>query len=343
MRTLIAFCAICLALAATAAWLAWSLPAAFVRPSPLGTAANASAAPCADPPPAPDVPAEPLPGPAASPGDPAPSPKPATAYSPGEVRFPDPPERRAAHHRLKRALDTLSADPDHPPALADAAAALADLKLWPAAVELLDRLVKLEPGDPAARGRYAAALMQVRRFSDALAQWKVLVEWDPADERAWFNLAVVHQALGHLAEARQAWGRVIELSPSPAAFSRRGEVLLDLHEWDAAAADFERVLAVEPADEAATLNLSLARWRGGQVEAARALLDARLAAEPCDVRALNRLAEMAWEVAQDAAATPAARCAAAGAAAERWRSSLACRGDQPEVRDLLAAAESAAR
>ena len=255
--------------------------------------------------------------------------------SQANVHWATEPAAEDARQRLVEAARVLSAQPDDPAALRDLAGALVALRRWDEAANAMTRLVELEPDDVSLRFEQATVLIQVRRWIDALAALKVVVARTPDDTRAWFNLALCHQAAGHLAEARAAWDRTLALQPSPAAWARRGEVLLDLHDWPAAAADFERVLEQEPDAADATLNLSLALWKLGQTGTARDRLIHFLEGHPRYVPALNRLAEIAWSDCQSATGDWRTSCAEAAA----WcRRSLECDPQQPEIQELLDAA-----
>lgn len=280
-------------------------------------------------------------------GDPVPSPDDDTlagdAATPApmnavtsDVRWAGEPERRRAEERLAAARAVLADDPDHPQALRDACAALATLHRWGEVADLLARLRRLDPENDALTFEHAVALMRQRRWMEGLPLLKQLVERHPDDRRAWFNLAVSHQAVGHLADARNAWDHVITLRSDPAALARRGEVLLDLREWAAAAADFQAVVAAQPESADAGLNLALAWWRGGRLSEARDLLRSFHERHPRHVSILNRLAEMAWAACQSDPAQHGPDCHEAVA---WWRQSLEIDPDQPAVRAQLETAE----
>ena len=166
-----------------------------------------------------------------------------------------------------------------------------------------------------------------------------MVEQQPHSARAWYNLAIAHQALGHLHDSRATWDRVIELAPeSPGAYAHRGEILLDLHAWSDAAADFRVVLQLEPGAVDAALNLSLALGKLGQLEQARAVLLPILAQHPQHVPLLNRSAQVAWRLYQ---ADPVASEALANEAANCCRRSLAIDAAQPEIEALLRTSRAA--
>ncbi len=225
-----------------------------------------------------------------------------------DVRWAADPRRRELLQQLERAAETLRSDPYHAAALRDAAAAAASLGYWTAAADCLQRLLELEPQDGELRFQLAAVLIRLRRFVEAIPLLQELVSEQTDNGRAWFNLAVAHQALGHLSEARAAWDRAVELHPGDIeTLAHRGEVLLDLHEWAPAAADFSAALKLDPNSTDCTLNLALAWQRMGRRGEARALLLDLLARRPRNVPALRRLVDICREELEVNPADPSAR------------------------------------
>ena len=260
------------------------------------------------------------------------SPEPTTAAAtPAQsaVKWAGGPANHPAARRLTLALETLRTDPEHPTALRDLAAALAELGRWSEVADVLTRLREQSPDDLELRFALATALMQARRWVATITELRVVVAAQPEHDRAWFNLAVAQQAVGHLADARAAWDRVLTLKPSADAHARRGEVLLDLHEWAAAADDFAAVLREQPDAEDAVLNRALALVQiDGHAQASRELV-AFATSHACCVAVLNRLGELAWTAYK---ASPEEQTAEREEALRRWRESLACDPTQADIR-----------
>jgi lipoprotein NlpI len=126
---------------------------------------------------------------------------------------------------------------------------------------------------------------------------------------------------------------VIALRPDAEALARRGEILLDLQDYAAAAADFEAVLQNTPDADDAVLNLALALEHLGRVADAQRRLVDFVQQHPRHIPALNRLSRLASEQCHAAAAAHATACAEA---ADWCRRSLAINPDQPEVQARLA-------
>jgi tetratricopeptide (TPR) repeat protein len=261
------------------------------------------------------------------------------ASSDASVHWPEDPQQADVLRRLDAARAALRDDPDHERALHDELAALAELNRWPEAAQTLARLQRLRPDDLDVAFDYAAVLLRLHRSVEAVALLNEVVARQPEHARAWFNLAVAHQSLGHLEEARRAWNQAITLKPTLPAYAQRGTVLLDLHEWAAAAADFETVLKQQPDAADATLNLSLALWRSGRGEEARERLRTLLERHPDHIPALNRLAEMAWGAYQ---ASPAGDAVLRDEAFDCWRRSLRADATQSEIQARLAEAQAPA-
>jgi len=251
------------------------------------------------------------------------------------VRWAADPVEQADRRRLEAARAALRSDPDHPAALRDELAALVGLRRWEEAVNTATRLVSLTPGDDELRFELGALQIKARRWTEAIATLRDWVARHPAEPRGWFNLAVAHQAAGHLADARATWDRCMALAPSVEARARRGEVLLDVEDWAAAADDFAAACAEQGSSPELTLNLALALWKLGRTGEARTRLLALLAEHPRHVPTLNRLAEMAWAACVAAAPDERQPCEEA---AEWCRRSLECDPTQPEIEALRAAA-----
>ncbi|TWT40604.1 Tetratricopeptide repeat protein [Phycisphaerae bacterium RAS1] len=212
-------------------------------------------------------------------------------------------------------------------ALADAIAR-SDLEQ---AVDFATEQAVRRPDDAAAGFERAALLMRCRRFADADAVLRRVLELDPAHDRARFDLAIACQVRGQLGEARDLWNRFLAAHPDDAeARAHRGEALLDLHDWGAAAADFAWLARRDPADAAAALNLSLALEQLGRGAEAIAVLTQRIERRPSDVRLMNRLATLEWS---DSGGDQ--HSAAARRAAEWCRRSLALVPGQPAIVELL--------
>lgn len=347
MKLLAAFIAVCALLVGVVAWFIFGslefgpTEAPVVRPVASRPARGPN--PLEKPAPAPlpeeekssDERASPAMAPDASAAATLPAPVVAPPASQATVRWATDPREESDARRLEAARAALRTDPDHPAALRDELAALVALRRWDEGVRTAARLVNLTPGDDELRFELGALQIKARRWTEAIATLRDWVARRPEEARGWFNLAVAHQAAGHLADARAAWDRCVALDPSPEARARRGEVLLDLGDWAAAAADFTAACAEPGSTPDATLNLALALWKLGRTDEARTRLLALLEGNPRHVPTLNRLAEMAWAACVAAAPDERQPC---DEAAEWCRRSLECDPAQAEIGALRAAA-----
>jgi predicted Zn-dependent protease len=256
-------------------------------------------------------------------------PTPTTTSAP--VRWADD-DQRAAKRRFAELRESLIADPHNPGALRAALQLARQLEWHNEACDLLARLVRLRPEDVELRFELATQLMRLERWLEAIPQLRSVVEAQPENARAWYNLAVAHQALGHLRDARATWNRVIELMPeNPDAYAHRGEILLDLHACEQAAADFEASLRLEPGSLDTTMNLALVLTRLGRPEEARRRLLPLLARHPAHAPLLNRLAEVSWTLYE---MDPTAYRSLARETAEYCARSLAINDNQPDIKTL---------
>lgn len=177
-------------------------------------------------------------------------------------------EASELRRRLRDARAALQSDPFSAGALRELANASAAAGHWSVAVQALERLRFVLPEDDEVRFDLGAALLRSKRWLAATEVFDELTTRRPQDARVWFNLAIARQEVGHLQAARAAWDATIQLAPTAEALARRGELLSDLGLWEQAVADFEAVLAREPAAVEAELNLAHALAESGAVEAA---------------------------------------------------------------------------
>jgi tetratricopeptide (TPR) repeat protein len=146
-------------------------------------------------------------------------------------------------------------------------------------------------------------------YGAAEATYAHLAERTPDEPRAWYFLAIVRDSLGRPDEALEAMSRAIELEESYApSHWRRGEWWLDRGDLAAAEADFERAIALAPADPAARQGMARVFLERGEGARAAELLESVVAADPEDpyghlllgnaYRQLGRMEEAATELQQ---------------------------------------------
>lgn len=119
----------------------------------------------------------------------------------------------------------------------------------------------------------------------------------PADPQAFYLLAEASEKRGHFEPARRALLDYIALAGEDLDGRRRaslatrvGDLSMQLSDYPLALAYYERAAPSMTADADFTLKLAEARWRAGDVVAARAMVDKVLEKDPTDAsaRALRR-------------------------------------------------------
>lgn len=119
-------------------------------------------------------------------------------------------------------------------------------------------------GRDAATSALGRIMFRAQRYPEALSAFKRLAEWRPGDDNAKRNLASIYQAAGHedsaqviLAELGIAVTPTVDTTSAPFLINR-GAGKYREGQFQAAAADFEKAVAVDPANRVALVNLALA-------------------------------------------------------------------------------------
>jgi tetratricopeptide (TPR) repeat protein len=249
------------------------------------------------------------------------------------VRWAADPARAADEQALGRARQALADEPYSASALRDELAALRRLERWDETVATLEKLIELAPDDPELPFERAGLRLRQRRWVEAAASYREVVARQPQRVAAWFNLAVACHGARRLNDARQAWDRVLALRPADTrARAQRAETLLDLREYAAAADDLRIVLAEQPDDVGAALNLALALERDQQTADALHVIETARGRRPRDVRLLNRAGELCWTLYET---DPDGRSELRAAAQRCWRMSLEIDPGQRDVAQRL--------
>lgn len=158
----------------------------------------------------------------------------------------------------------------------------------------LTEQVEIEPDNLDLRFQLATLQMRLRLWALAIQELEPVVAARPHDLASRFNLAIACQAAGRLAAARAHWDQVLAIAPDHVeARAYRGEVLLDLSAWDAAASDFAAVSQARPDDAGVALNRAFALQSAGRLQDAATCLDELLARHPRNVAALVRASRLA--------------------------------------------------
>ena len=86
-----------------------------------------------------------------------------------------------------------------------------------------------------------------RELPQALALCSRAIELDPAYAFGWYQRAAIHHDMGDKARALSDLNRAVELEPDNTTFRHlRGIWLMQRKDYRAAIADFDRIIAVDP-------------------------------------------------------------------------------------------------
>lgn len=200
--------------------------------------------------------------------------------------------RRLLHEQKKpaEALRLLEAllkqQPQNAPALAEQAAALADLSCPGPAAQAARRALEIDPSLDLPHAVLAAVAVRQGRLDLAESELRARLRALPADDvarrAAVFNqLGVLHYRCRRFSEAQEALGQALALTPD-APLLRYNLAMLHrrARRWEAAAAELERVLAAAEAPQdlayLARVNLGHLHARAGRYSAARDQFSAAL-------------------------------------------------------------------
>ncbi|MFM7360493.1 MAG: tetratricopeptide repeat protein [Cyanobium sp.] len=149
----------------------------------------------------------------------------------------------------------------------------------------------------------ALAASREGRFGEALPLWDRVLERAPGDAAAWSNRGNVRLALGDAEAAIADQERSMALDPAnPDPHLNRGTAEEALGRWQAAAADYRWILERDPADASALYNLGNVEGSLGRWDEARRCFEAAALARPGFAMARSSGALAAFEQGDLAAA-----------------------------------------
>lgn len=224
------------------------------------------------------------------------------------------------------------------PALAGDSAPGLDARLAAAAAKFA-----APPPDRAALAEFAQLCQANGQLPEAMAAYRALLVVDPTEARWPHLLAGLFTGYGQLEAALPLLQRATELAPTqPIAWQRLGEARLKNNEGEAAAAAFNRVLQLKPADIHALFGLARCDLQAGRLTAARSRLLEAVAADP-DFPGAQSLLATVWERLGNHDAAQSARLRVRGdghytEAPDPWAVDLAAYGHNPYM--LLVAASA---
>ena len=187
--------------------------------------------------------------------------------------------------RLQEAEDAyaryLSAHPDVPTALNNAATLALAMNRAPLAVARLERAVAVDPDGVVGRHNLGFALIRAGRPLDAMFHLERAVARDPGYASAWNNLGIALAHAGNRPEAIRAFERALSLDGG---FADAAVNLGDMHNRSGdparARASFERALAARPDHPGAIVGVSFAQALEGELEPALEAMEQRARPAP---------------------------------------------------------------
>jgi predicted O-linked N-acetylglucosamine transferase (SPINDLY family) len=122
-----------------------------------------------------------------------------------------------------------------------------DANELPAAEEKLRAALRLVPGRPSAMSNLALVLLRQRKLDEAAEAARALLAVDPADVDGWLMLSQALQDRDRLGEALETLNRAVTAVPESAqVHTARGSILATLDRHDAAIADLEASVQLDP-------------------------------------------------------------------------------------------------
>ena len=173
------------------------------------------------------------------------------------------------------------------------------------ATSYLQQAVELSPDVAGLRTQLALSMMATGDNKEAVAQLQTAIGLDDRLIQSDVLLILLRLKAGNIDEAGAAARALTEHDPkSPIGFNLLGAVNLAKKDEKAAAAAFERSLALDPGYSPAALNLAKMALAKGDAPGARARLKTLTDHDPTNVAVLSALAQMAvadgdWKTAKD--------------------------------------------
>jgi len=156
------------------------------------------------------------------------------------------------------------------------------------ALDIARDVVAKRPDMAAGRELLAFVLQQNDRVPEAIEQLQIVVAGDASNDGSAVQLALLLSQSGRASEAL----RLLEAKQSsrdPDVLNAYGVALLDSGRVDDAAAQFERILSIDPNNAPALQNLGILSLKRDNVESARSFLTKALSLNPRLPLALNAL------------------------------------------------------
>jgi tetratricopeptide (TPR) repeat protein len=200
---------------------------------------------------------------------------------PGRVEVPDP------------RLDEVTALATGARALESRAAVEIAAGRYPAAIELLTRLLEAEPSNQEARLNLATALLRLSRVDQARAELDAVLRAEPENADARFALGALLARQDRDAEAIVEYERALAVRPGTAdVLYNLGNALRRTGRVEDAAERYRQAIEADPGHRPARYALGVLLMESGEWRDAMAELEAAHAALPDDPRIANALARL---------------------------------------------------
>lgn len=150
----------------------------------------------------------------------------------------------------------------------------------------LERARDLKSRDPLILSNLGYAYMESGLLDKGEAVLKDCLAVDPRYHDAFLNLGVIEMRRSRWSEAIEVFNKTVQMHPfSFLSFRNRGLCFAHLKNYQAAAASFERALAVFPQFTEARIDLGVVCFSAGRPDVAKSILEEALRSDPNSLRA----------------------------------------------------------
>jgi tetratricopeptide (TPR) repeat protein len=152
-------------------------------------------------------------------------------------------ELDAALETFRKALET---NPDYAEAHCNIGKAYHQLNKPKRAEKALKEALRLNPDYADAHDRLATLYTEERRFEEAIRHAQEALRCDPSNVLSICNLGSLYASTGKKSEAREQFQKALVLDPEAPVVHFNLGILLERADWEAAVAEYEETLRIEP-------------------------------------------------------------------------------------------------
>jgi len=156
----------------------------------------------------------------------------------------------------------------------DRAIALYNSEQYAEAIELFQKVLKVDREQPSVWGNMAAAYAQLEQYELALETYQTAVEMDPENSAFYQNMGSIHASMGDVDKARELYEKAAslaqELSPKDAAtnYYNMGVTYINSGENEAAKEALEKAISIDPTHGESHYQLGVVLLGMGDMEGA---------------------------------------------------------------------------